>query len=76
VSNSPSVDECFARLRRAGWSAGDIATGSRWLVIGSNGENLIQAKAPSQAEAWWRVCEQARALGMLAGQAGLRCARR
>jgi hypothetical protein len=38
----------------------------RWLVTGSNGENELAAEGASQAEAWWRACEQARAVGMLA----------
>jgi hypothetical protein len=37
-----------------------------WLVTGTNGENLLRAEAAGQAEAWWRACEQARAVGMLA----------
>jgi hypothetical protein len=36
------------------------------LVNGSNGENAIKAEASGQAEAWWRACEQAAAVGMLA----------
>jgi hypothetical protein len=64
--NYPSVDECHDRLRRAGWSVGEAAFGSCWLVSGTNGENRIHATAATQAEAWWRACEQARAVGMLA----------
>jgi hypothetical protein len=62
----PSVDESRDRLHRAGWSVGEIATATRWQVDGRNGENLSQAGGRSQAEAWWRACEQARAVGMLA----------
>jgi hypothetical protein len=43
-----------------------IASALRWLVTGSNGENAIKAEASGQAEAWWRACEQAAAVGMLA----------
>jgi hypothetical protein len=36
-----------------------------WLVTGANGENLIEARGSTQAEAWERACRQAEALGML-----------
>jgi hypothetical protein len=36
-----------------------------WVVRGRNGENEIQANSETQGEAWWRACEQARAVGML-----------
>jgi len=49
---SPRVDESSDRLRRAGWSVGDIGTASRWLVCGSNGANLLEAWGRTQAEAW------------------------
>jgi hypothetical protein len=62
----PSVDESRDRLHRAGWSVGEIASATRWQVIGSNGENQIKAEGGSQTEAWWRACEQARSVGMLA----------
>jgi hypothetical protein len=65
----PSSDESFARLKRAGWSVGDVtvfgAAGKRWLVSGVNGENVIQAEGNTQAEAWHRACRQAEAVGML-----------
>jgi hypothetical protein len=62
----PSVDESRDRLHRAGWSVGEVATAAGWLATGSNGENALNARARTQAEAWWRACEQARAVGMLA----------
>jgi hypothetical protein len=69
LSDYPSPDECFARLHRAGWSAGEAsflgAGGERWQVSGSNGENVLRALGASQAEAWWRAILQAEALGML-----------
>jgi hypothetical protein len=64
--NYPTVDESLDRLHRAGWSIGDVATATRWVVTGQNGENLLQAEGTSRAEAYWRACVQARALGMLA----------
>jgi hypothetical protein len=47
----PRVDESFARLRRAGWSIGETGGANVWLVIGTNGENMIKAEGKSQAEA-------------------------
>jgi hypothetical protein len=66
AGDHPSSDESFDRLHRAGWSIGEVATSSGWLVTGTNGENSIVSLGRSQAEAWWRACEQARAVGMLA----------
>jgi hypothetical protein len=62
----PTADECLDRLRRAGWSVGEIGSAMRWVVSGNNGENQIRAEGRTQAEAWWRACEQARTVGMLA----------
>jgi hypothetical protein len=61
----PTVDESRDRLHRAGWSVGEIATALAWVITGTNGENILEARAASQSEAWWRACEQARAVGML-----------
>jgi hypothetical protein len=37
------------------------------LVCGTNGgENVIEPEGTSQGEAWWRACQQAAAVGMLA----------
>ena len=64
-----TVDESFARLRRAGWSVGDVrlltADGPAWVVSGHNGENAVSARGATQAEAWHRACQQAEAAGML-----------
>jgi hypothetical protein len=76
VSTYPSVDESSDRLHRAGWSVGEYATASAWVVTGSNGESVVHAEDRTHAGAWWAACQQAQALGMLAGEAGLRCARR
>jgi hypothetical protein len=35
-------------------------------VTGANGENRLYAEGATQSEAWWRACEQAAAVGMLA----------
>jgi hypothetical protein len=34
-------------------------------MMGTDGENVIEARAATPAEAWHRAAEQARALGML-----------
>ena len=70
MRNYPAVDESFERLHRAGWSVGEVAAATAWIVSGSNGENLLEARAGTQAEAWWRACLLARAVGMLAGAGG------
>jgi hypothetical protein len=57
-------DESRERLHRAGWSIGETATATSWIVTGVNGENGIQAQGASQAEAWHRAVEQAAAVGM------------
>jgi hypothetical protein len=62
----PTVDESLDRQHRAGWSVGDYGTATRWVVSGANGENLLYAEGGSPGEAWWRACEQAAAVGMLA----------
>ena len=68
MSSYPSSDESFARLHQAGWSAGEVAVhtpaGIAWLVTGTNGENAIEARGTTQAEAWHKACQQAEAVGM------------
>jgi hypothetical protein len=69
VAIYPTADEPFARVRRAGWSVGDVrlltTAGPVWWVRGTNGENALSARGRTQAEAWRRACAQAKALGML-----------
>jgi hypothetical protein len=51
---TPTVDESFARLHRAGWSVGDAriltAAGAVWQVDATNGEHVIIARAARQAQ--------------------------
>ena len=65
----PPSDESFCRLHGSGWSIGETAVhgpaGIVWIVSGTNGENVIEARGASQTEAWARAVEQARAVGML-----------
>jgi hypothetical protein len=68
--NYPSSDESYARLHRSGWSVGEagfLTAEGRivWLVSGTNGENVVEARGAAQAEAWWRAVEQAQAVGMV-----------
>jgi hypothetical protein len=60
----PTVDTSRARLHWPGWSVGETATASGWLVTGNNGENAILARGANQEEAWHRAVEQAEAVGM------------
>jgi hypothetical protein len=65
-----AIDACFARLHAAGWSVGDLRiftpVGAVYgRVDGVNGENKVEACAPTQAAAWALACDQARTLGML-----------
>jgi hypothetical protein len=70
VPTYPSVHECRDRLHRAGWSIGEIAGVTCWVVSGQNGENLIVSEGESQAEAWSRATLQTEAVGMLARPKG------
>jgi hypothetical protein len=74
VKRYPTVDEAFARLHRAGWSIGEMAGTTGWMVTGRNGENAILARGASQAEAWHRAIEQAEAVGMAGRALNLRMA--
>ena len=60
-----TLNDSFARLQAAGWSVGDArlltAEGPRWLVSGTDSKNALRAEADTQAEAWQRATEQARA---------------
>jgi hypothetical protein len=59
------IEAATRRLHSAGWSVGEVAAGSHWLVSGTNGENRIHAVGESQAAAWQLAVEQAAAVGML-----------
>jgi hypothetical protein len=70
MTERPRVDESRDRLHRAGWSIGEIADVTFWVVAGNNGENVIIAEGQSQSEAWYRATLQAEAVGMLARPKG------
>jgi hypothetical protein len=63
---SASVSACAAR------SIGETAFGPDhslvWIVSGSNGDNRVEARGQSQAEAWYPATLQAQAVGMLAAR--------
>ena len=64
----PPDIEALDRLSGAGWSIGDTgfhdgAGGLCWIVLGSNGENLIRAEGATRDEACSRALERARSLG-------------
>jgi hypothetical protein len=49
-------------LHALGFSVGDVATGGRWIVTGSDGTHEITAAADTQGEAWRLAAEQAEAI--------------
>jgi hypothetical protein len=55
VTDYPSSDESFALLHAAGCPVGELPLltddGRAWLVTGANGENVIEARAATEAEA-------------------------
>jgi hypothetical protein len=65
----PPLDKSRACLERSGWSVNDAAVitpqGLRWLVNGVQGQFALKAEGESQAEAWYRACRKAHALGLL-----------
>jgi hypothetical protein len=67
--------ESYDRLSRAGWMISSAGIGApradRWLLCGTNGENVLVAGGDTLEEAYWRACIQARAVGMLAKLKGL-----
>jgi hypothetical protein len=42
----PSIDESRDRLHRAGWSVGEIATATRWVVYG-NSKGMVESLSAS-----------------------------
>jgi hypothetical protein len=65
----PALDKSRACLERSGWSVAETAAitpqGLRWRVSGVQGEFAVRAEGESQAEAWYRACKKAHALGLL-----------
>jgi hypothetical protein len=70
VPEPDPIADALDRLHCAGWSVGDFAVhaadGSvEWVAGGYNGENRVEGRGPTAAEAWRAAAEQARLLGML-----------
>jgi hypothetical protein len=72
VTPFATVDESRDRLHRAGWSIGDaglcFGAGVVWQVSGTVGFHQLRAEGHTQAEAWHRACELAKAAGLLDNQ--------
>jgi hypothetical protein len=55
-------------LTDAGWAVSEshceTSMGPQWTVLGANGSHVIEARGPTQLDAWMEAVEQARALGM------------
>jgi hypothetical protein len=54
----------YKTLNLAGWSIGEVASGTLVIVTGSNGEKLIHAAAEDRADAWRIALSQAEAAGL------------
>jgi hypothetical protein len=64
----PTVNASTHRLKRAGWSAGSRRirrkAGVVWVVFAHRGEQLIEGRGATRAEAWHRACLRAVAIGL------------
>jgi hypothetical protein len=71
TADARTIDGCAAHLYATGWSVGDTwfmtDAGIVWQVDGSNGENRLLARAPTQAGAWRLSCEQAASFALPSG---------
>jgi hypothetical protein len=68
MDRTEPIVEVIGRLRRAGWSCGDVAFhtdggGTRWVVSSTNGFDRVQGRGLTAAEAWRVAAEQAWRLG-------------
>jgi hypothetical protein len=62
IAPSTPSDAAFDTLHAAGWSIGDTATESGWVVSGQRGEEEIMASGRTKSEAWAAAVEQAEAM--------------
>jgi hypothetical protein len=67
MSTSPSAAHSLERLLRSGWSVSESATDAGRKVSATQGGHRIVVTATTRAEAFHQVCQQAEALGLLAG---------
>jgi hypothetical protein len=56
---TPTGEECLKMLHKAGWSIGEVRCGSRWLVSGTNGKQVLQVEGASQDQAWYEAVKLA-----------------
>jgi hypothetical protein len=61
VDSRPSIDDCFDRLRQAGWRLDEKASGGGWQVRGTHDGITIQAEGVTRSTAWQQAWEQAQA---------------
>ena len=66
----PSVPNSIFRLRRAGWSASDVAVCGPagrfvWFVSAHKDEDLVSCGGLSQEEAWDEAAQKAEAIDWL-----------
>lgn len=65
-----ATEQELKRMHRAGWSTGELQlSDGTWFVSGTNGKNVIDARAATQTEAW-RQAAQAKLMGMLSAREG------
>jgi len=67
VAQRPTVDNSFFRLRRAGWTAADVAfctPGGAWVwfVSAHKKKDWVSAGGLTQEEAWDEAAQQAEAI--------------
>jgi len=67
IPQRPTVDNSIFRLRRAGWTAGDVAfcsPGGEWVYFVSAHKNRdwISAGGMTQEEAWDEAAQRAEAV--------------
>ena len=78
MSEPDPISDALDRLHRAGWSCGDFAVYSpdgavEWVAGGFNGENRVEGRGPTAAEAWRSAVAQAWSIGMLGPLRPARC---
>jgi len=67
MSQRPTMDNSFYRLRRAGWTAGDVAFCTPvgawvWFVSAHKNKEWVSAGGLTQEEAWDEAAQRAEAL--------------
>ena len=61
-----TVDDCRHLLIQLGWAVSEShGPEQEWLVMGTNGSHVIEARGATRLDTWLEAVEQARALGMV-----------